>query len=186
MRIQSDHSCTSVTETRKSVASSQSDNGFAQALASAVEGNDEETSSGSKPEFSAATYRLFAAIATDRGDEAHASLFRARAADAREAGIPLHPAGVLSETGRWDYTEDAAAIPETGHFDTASGQGSATFIPYDATHDGDVANEPEDCDPAAAAAETATASANDAINRLRIAAADLSDSIRGASTTRES
>jgi hypothetical protein len=184
MRIQSDHSCTSATETRKRVVSSQTDNGFAQALASAVETNDDDGSSGSKPEFSAATYRLFAAIATERGDEAHASQFRARAADAREAGIPLHPAGVLSETGRWDYTEDAAAIPETGHFDTASGQGSATFIPYNATRAGGVEGEPEDCDPAAAAAETATASANDAINRLRIAAADLGDTIRGATTTR--
>jgi hypothetical protein len=182
MRISSDHSCTSATETRKRVASSsQSDNGFAQALASAVESNDEESpSSGSKPEFSAATYRLFAAVATERGDEAHASLFRARAADAREAGIPLHPAGVLSETGRWDYTAEAAAIPETGHFDTASGQGSATFIPYNTTRDTDTAGQPEDC-----AGETASASANDVLNRLRIATDDLGDTIRGTSTTRE-
>jgi hypothetical protein len=179
MRISSDHSCTAATETRKRVASSQSDNGFAQALASAVESSDEEGPRGSQPEFSAATYRLFAAVATERGDEKHASLFRARAADAREAGIPLHPAGVLSETGRWDYTDAAAAIPETGHFDTASGQGTATFIPYDTTRDRDVAGEPEDC-----AGETAAASANDVLDRLRIATADLGDTIRGTSTTR--
>jgi len=184
VRIQSDHSCSSATETRKRVASSQTDNGFAQALASAVESGDEETSSGSKPEFSAATYRLFAAIATERGDDAHAELFRARATEAREAGIPLHPAGLLSETGRWDYTEAAAAIPETGRFDTASGQGSATFIPYNTTGDDDVAETPEDCDPAAASIETAGAAANEALERLRIAGADLSDSIRGTRTAR--
>ena len=183
MRIQSDHSCSSTTEARKRVASSQTDNGFAQALASAVEGNDEEAS-GSKPELSAATYRLFAAIATERGDDAHANLFRARATEAREAGIPLHPAGLLSEPGRWDYTEAAAAIPETGHFDTASGQGSATFIPYNTTRDGEASEEPEDCAPAAASVETAGPGASDVIDRLRIATADLSDSIRGARTAR--
>lgn len=157
MRIGSDHSCSSASETRRRVASSQTDNGFASALASAVESGDEE-SSGPKPELSAATYRLFAAVATERGDTAHADLFRSRASDAREAGIPLHPSGVLSDTGRWDYTEAAAAIPETGHFDTATGQGVRTFIPYNTTRD---AEAPADCDPTseAAAAPTQVASA---------------------------
>ncbi len=183
MRIGSDHSCSSATETRKRVATSQTDNGFAQALASAVESGDEE-STGPKPELSAATYRLFAAAAIERGDETHANLFRARAADAREAGIPLHPTGLLSETGRWDYTEDAAAIPETGHFDTASGQGTATFIPYDTTRGAGETPEPDDCAPAAEGTEVAAAPVSDVVDRLRIQVADLGESLRGARTTR--
>lgn len=156
MRIGSDHSCSSATETRRRATSSPTDNGFASALASAVETTDEENT-GPAPELSAATYRLFAAVATDRGDTAHADLFRARASDAREAGLPLHPSGVLSETGRWDYTEGAAAIPETGHFDSATGQGEHSFIPYNTTRD----TAPADCDPTseAAAAPTQIASA---------------------------
>lgn len=183
MRIGSDHSCSPTTETRKRVASSQSDSGFAQALASAVESSDEE-STGPKPELSAATYRLFAAVAIERGDEAHASFFRARATDAREAGIPLHPAGVLSETGRWDYTEDAAAIPETGHFDTASGQGTARFIPYNTTRDTAAIPEPDDCAPGTEATEVASAPVSDVVDRLRIEVADLGESLRGARTER--
>ncbi|MCC6764835.1 MAG: hypothetical protein IT293_09250 [Deltaproteobacteria bacterium] len=157
MRIGSNHSCSSATETRRRVVSPQTDSGFAGALASAVESGDGESGGGTgrKPELSAATYRLFAAVAIERGDTVHADHFRARAADAREAGIPLHPSGVLSDTGRWDYTEDAAAIPETGHFDTATGQGVRTFIPYNTTRDRNAeapsgAEAPHDCPPAAA------------------------------------
>jgi hypothetical protein len=182
VRIGSDHSCSSPTETRRTVASSRSDNGFAEALASAAEttgttASDTEAS-GPAPELSAATYRLFAAVAIDRGDDAHAELFRARAADAREAGLPLHPAGVLSDTGRWDYTEEAAAIPETGHFDSASGQGERTFIPYNTGH----VPAPTGCDPAADAAAAATAGdATDApvVDRLhpRFARGEISASV---------
>ncbi|MCC6850341.1 MAG: hypothetical protein IT294_17770 [Deltaproteobacteria bacterium] len=173
MRIGFDHSCSSATETRRRVAAPQTGHGFAGALASAVEGGDDASSSGGrKPELSAATYRLFAAVAAERGDTAHAEHFRARAVDAREAGIPLHPSGVLSDTGRWDYTEAAAAIPETGHFDTATGQGMRTFIPYNTTRDRRIpgaAEAPADRAPAAATPATLASSG-----------------LRGARATRES
>lgn len=132
MRIGFDHSSSSATDTRRRVASSRSDAGFADALASAAEANDDEGTSANsrKPELSAATYRLFAAVALQRGDTAHADHFRARAADAREAGLPVHPSGVLAENGRWDYTPAAALIPETGRFDSRSGQGVLRFTSY--------------------------------------------------------
>jgi len=178
MRIQTDHSCAPVANNRSRVASSQTDNKFADALASAVETSDTESDTGGpQPELSAATYRLFAAIDLERGDTEHAALHLSRVADAREAGLPLHPTGVLSDVGRWDYTSAAAALPDTGRFDTASGQGEATFIPYDAT-----GTQPSgsNCDPAenAAATDTATESA---LARLRAAA---STSGYGADATR--
>ncbi len=168
MRISTDHSCSSATETRRRTASSQADAGFASALASAVESPD-DASDGRKPELSAATYRLFAAVATERGDTTHADLFRARAADAREAGLPLHPSGVLSDTGRWDYNDAAAAIPETGHFDSATGQGVRSFIPYNTTNQTD---EPADCDPTTEAAAAPTQVASSGIRGARALRAD--------------
>lgn len=159
MRIGTDHhACSFASDTRRSAASSRGDSGFADVLASAADASDQTASdsatSGADPELSAATYRLFAAVATDRGDTAHANLFSARAADAREAGLPLHPAGVLSDTGRWDYTPAAAAIPETGHFDTASGQGTASFIPYNTLE----TPASTGCDPATETAAATTGS----------------------------
>ena len=162
MRIQSEHSCAPATDGRSRIASSRSDNGFADTLASAVQSSDTGSDGGSPPpELSAATYRLFAAIDLERGDTEHAALHLGRVADAREAGLPLQPSGLVSNVGRWDYTQAAAALPETGRFDTASGQGQATFIPYDATG-GQRATS--GCDPT----ETAAA---DALDRLRQAAA---------------
>lgn len=177
MRIESDHSCSPTNNNRTRVASSQTDKGFADTLASAVGASDSETEiDGPPPEFSAATYRLFAAIDLERGDTEHAARHLSRVADAREAGLPLHPTGLLSEVGRWDYTEGAAALPETGRFDTATGQGEATFIPYNARREQPAAG---DCDPA----ETATAATNEAaVDRLRAAAA--APSIRNAGATR--
>jgi hypothetical protein len=167
MRIHADHGCTPIATNRTHVASSQTDNGFADALASAVESGDGETDSdGPAPELSAATYRLFAAIDLERGDTKHADLHLSRVADAREAGLPLHPTGLLSDVGRWDYTEAAAALPETGRFDTASGQGEATFIPYNATGK---ATSAGDCDPAETAA--VDAATETALDRLRAAVA---------------
>jgi hypothetical protein len=145
MRIGSEHSCSNVTGNRRSVASSRGDTGFADALASATEATDpadDAAASDRPPELSSATYRLFAAVATERGDDAGAAYFSSRAADAREAGIPLHPSGVLSDTGRWDYNEAAAAIPETGHFDTTNGQGASVFTPYHTPH----TDAPAGCD----------------------------------------
>jgi hypothetical protein len=127
MRIGADHSYSSTTNSRGRVASQQTNQGFAGTLASAAE------ASGSgihPPELSAATYRLFAAIDLERGDTKHAALHLSRVADAREAGLPIHPSGVLSELGRWDYTEAAAALPETGRFDSLSGQGVLRFTSY--------------------------------------------------------
>jgi hypothetical protein len=135
VRIGPDHPYPSASETRRRLAAPSATTGFADALTSAAETGAAASagSHGHEPELSAATYRLFAAVALERGDTAHADHFRARAADAREAGLPLHPSGVLAENGRWDYTSAAAAIPETGRFDTASGQGTAAFVPYDTT-----------------------------------------------------
>ena len=174
MRISTDHSCSSAPETRRRTAASQRDAGFASTLASAVESGEEETS-GRKPELSAATYRLFAAVATERGDTTHADLFRARAADAREAGLPLHPSGVLSDTGRWDYTTAAAAIPETGHFDTATGQGVQSFIPYDTTTD--KTEKPADCDPTSEAAAAPSRLATEDVRSARSARAERDASV---------
>lgn len=171
MRISSEHACSSATEARKSrVASSQTESKFADALASATESSATESSEsesesesvGHPPELSAATYRLFAAIAIDRGDTTHADLFRARATDAREAGIPLHPSGVLSDTGRWDYDERGAALPETGHFAPGSQQGHRTFIPYNTAED----TEASDCDPAATASVATAATSDVVIDRI--------------------
>lgn len=168
VRITNEHPCSPAANTKTRVSSQQTDNGFASTLASAVESSDGE-SDGPPPEFSAATYRLFAAIDLERGDTKHAALHLSRVADAREAGIPLHPSGVLSEIGRWDYTEAAAALPETGRFDTASGQGAHHFIPYNVTGDDEPAAE--DCAP------TATAAAADAT--VEVANATSVDRLRG-------
>jgi hypothetical protein len=168
VRIEPDHGCTPTTKAQKRAVAETADTGFAATLASAVEASDDSDASSRPPEFSAATYRLFAAIDLARGDTAHAELHLGRVEDAREAGIPLHPAGVLNEIGRWDYTEDAAALPQTGSFDTASGQGSNTFIPYDATQDTGGASE---CDPAESAA-AADAAAVDRLHAPRAASDD--------------
>lgn len=165
MRISNEHSCSPATNTKTRVASQQTDNGFAATLAS-VESSDSE-SDGPPPEFSAATYRLFAAIDLQRGDTEHAALHLRQVPNAREAGIPLHPSGVLSEIGRWDYTDAAAALPETGQFDTASGQGAHNFIPYNVAGDQPAA---EDCAPTeTAATDAATTAAADTttVDRLR-------------------
>jgi hypothetical protein len=117
----------SAAEPRRRSTSSATSNGFADVLTAATR---EGSGTGPEPELSSATYRLFAAIAAERGDAAHATHFRNRAAEAREAGLPLHPSGVLAENGRWDYTPAAAAIPETGRFDSRSGQGVLRFTSY--------------------------------------------------------
>lgn len=128
MRIGADHSYSSTTNSRGRVASQQTNPGFAGTLTSAVEAS--ESGIHHPPELSAATYRLFAAIDLERGDTKHAALYLSRVVDAREPGLPLHPSGVLSELGRWDYTEAAAALPETGRFDSRSGQGVLRFTSY--------------------------------------------------------
>jgi hypothetical protein len=173
VRVTNNHSCSSATETKKSVAQAHSSNGFAEALSSATASDDDGNTR--KPELSAATYRLFAAVATERGDTTHANLFRTRAAAAQEAGIPLHPSGVLSETGRWDYNEKAAKIPETGHFDTATGQGLRTFIPYNARNPA----KPEGCEPkTTTVAQADTATKPSALNADTVARISDSDPLR--------
>ncbi len=179
MRIVSDHSSSSATATQRLAASLQTDNGFADSLASAVETNDQTNRA--RPELSAATYRLFAAVAIERGDTAHADLFRARAAAAGEAGLPLRPSGVLSDNGRWDYNEAAAAIPETGTFPTGTGQGVSVFVPY--------TNAVASPNPTRSAPTTVATAPNDAAGadagaRLRGQVAGLSDAIRGSRTAR--
>jgi hypothetical protein len=162
VRITTDHSCSPTTNNRSRIASPQADQGFADTLASAVEASEGDGGNdGPAPELSAATYRLFAAINLERGDTEHAALHLSRVPDAREAGLPLHPTGLLSEIGRWDYTEAAAALPETGRFDSATGQGEATFIPYNAKR---VKPASDDCAPVETAATDAANAA--AIDRL--------------------
>ena len=181
MRIQSDHPSLSATNARGRVASQQTANGFADTLASAVEASDSETTT-HPPEFSAATYRLFAAIELARGDTAHAALHLSRVPDAREAGIPLHPSGVLSEIGRWDYTEAAAALPQTGRFDTATRQGEHTFIPYNT-----LAERPATGDRApteAATIDAAATTSDSTVDRLRGHFATLAASTRSAQAPR--
>ena len=181
MRIQSDHPCSSATNARGRVASQQIANGFADTLASAAAASDTETTT-HPPELSAATYRLFAAIELARGDTAHAALHLSRVPDAREAGIPLHPAGVLSEIGRWDYTEAAAALPQTGRFDTATGQGEHTFIPYNT-----LAERPATGNRApteAATTDAAATTSDSTVDRLRGHFATLAASARSAQAPR--
>lgn len=129
MRIASDHQASSTNTARSRTASRQSDSGFGNTLASALGATGDEKT-GPPPELSAATYRLFAAINLERGDTAHAARHLARVADAREAGLPVHPSGALAENGRWDYTAAAAALPETGIFESTSGQGKLRFTAY--------------------------------------------------------
>jgi hypothetical protein len=162
VRVTSDHPCSSPTNTRSRVASHQTDGAFADTLASAVEASESDAPA-HPPELSAATYRLFAAIDLERGDTKHAALHLSRVPDAREAGVPLQPTGLLSDVGRWDYTEAAAALPETGRFDTASGQGERTFIPYNART---VPAPADDCAPSETAAAPTTPT-DEAVDRLR-------------------
>lgn len=129
MRIGTDHARSSMPTTESRVGSTRSDSGFADALTTAV-ASPATSSGGSPPELSAATYRLMASVFLERGDTAAAARYLAKVPDAREAGLPAVPSGVLAENGRWDYTAAAAALPETGVFDTASGQGARTFEPY--------------------------------------------------------
>ncbi len=178
MRIGCDRSVGSTNASERRVVAQQRDAGFADTLASAVDAADTETDA-RPPEFSAATYRLFAAIDLERGDTKHAELHLSRVPDAREAGIPLEPAGLLSDVGRWDYTEAAAALPQTGRFDTATGQGVRAFIPYDARPD---APTPSDC--AGEPTTTQTASDGDLVERLRGAVTDLENAARGGRVTR--
>ena len=132
MRIGCDHSTSPTTQSTRgrTNATAATSEQFADTLASAVEATTNDVDVSRPPELSAATYRLFAAIDLERGDTEHAQGFLDRVPYAREAGIPLHRTGALSETGRWDYTPAAAALPETGIFDTASGQGAPDFFPY--------------------------------------------------------
>ncbi len=129
MRIGTDHARSSTPPTHSRVASSRSDTGFADTLTTAVE-SGATAGRGSPPELSAATYRLFASVFLERGDTEAAARYLAKVPDAREAGLPVVPSGVLAENGRWDYTPAAAALSETGVFDTGTGQGARTFEPY--------------------------------------------------------
>lgn len=164
MRIGSDHACSPTSAARTRAASSRSDAGFADALATVQSGHT--ASGGSPPELSAATYRLFAAVALERGDTNAAARYLAKVPDAREAGLPVVPSGVLAENGRWDYTTAAAALPETGVFDTASGQGARSFAPYAMPQSTPSA---DDCAPTetAAADRRPAASPSDLAERLR-------------------
>jgi hypothetical protein len=94
----------------------------------------------------------------ERGDGEAAARYLAKVPDAREPGLPVVPSGVLAENGRWDYTSAAAALPETGVFDTASGQGARAFDPY---------VMPQSTPPAERAATRAPATPADLAERLR-------------------
>lgn len=186
MRIAADHSSSSTLNARGRVASQQTDKGFADTLTSAVEASASETDT-HPPEFSAATYRLFAAIDLEQGDTKNAARHLSRVADAREPGLPLHPSGVLSELGRWDYTEAAAALPETGRFDSATGQGEPTFIPYNdwvekPKTDGSAPTETAAVD--SITADAPTPASDDSVDRLRGRLAALGESPRGERATR--
>jgi hypothetical protein len=129
MRIGTDHAGSPTQTTRNRISSARAESGFADTLATAVE-SDATSGTGSPPELSAATYRLFASVFLERGDTERAAAYLAKVPDAREAGLPVVPSGVLAENGRWDYTTGAAALTETGIFDSANGQGARTFEPY--------------------------------------------------------
>ena len=150
MRIGTDHARPSTPAAQSRVASTRSDTGFADALTTAV-ASPATSSGGSPPELSAATYRLFASVFMERGDTEAAARYLAKVPDAREAGLPVVPSGVLAENGRWDYNSAAAALPETGIFDTASGQGTRTFDPYVMPQS---TAESHDCPPTETAAGT--------------------------------
>lgn len=157
MRIGSDHATSPTAANRSRTTSSRSDNRFADTLNTAV-ASEATSSGGSPPELSAATYRLFASVFMDRGDSEAAARYLAKVPDAREPGLPVVPSGVLAENGRWDYTSGAAALPETGIFDTASGQGERTFDPY---------VMPQSTPPAETAAPRTPATPSDLAERLR-------------------
>jgi len=187
VRIGSDHSYLSTINARGHVSSPQTNQGFADTLASAV-GSSASGTDGPPPELSAATYRMFAAISIERGNTEQAAIHLSRVADAREPGLPLRPSGVLSESGRWDYNEAAAALPETGRFDSGTGQGNLTFIPYNTwggkpTIDGSAPTR-----SAAIAAPTADApaptTADQTVDRLRGNLASLGESTRSARSPR--
>jgi hypothetical protein len=129
MRIGSDHATSPTAASRSRTTSSRSGGGFADTLNTAV-ASKATSSGGSPPELSASTYRLFASVFMERGDSEAAARYLAKVPDAREAGLPVVPTGVLAENGRWDYNSAAAALPETGVFDSATGQGARTFDPY--------------------------------------------------------
>jgi hypothetical protein len=183
MRIGCDPSVSSTATPRHRVASPSSDNAFADTLASAVESADSRNDA-PEPELSAATYRLFAAIDLERGDTKHAELHLSRVPDAREAGLPRVPTGLLSDVGRWDYTEAAAALPETGKFDTATGQGVRTFVPYNARPDAAVPTECAAENTTARASDTAATSSDDLVARRRGSVAGLAAVTRGDGSTR--
>lgn len=173
MRIGSDHATSPTTTNRSRTASARSDSGFADTLNTAV-ASKATSNGGSPPELSAATYRLFASVFMERGDEEAAARYLAKVPDAREAGLPVVPSGVLAENGRWDYTSAAAALPETGIFDSATGQGTRTFDPYVMPQS---TPEPDDRSPT----ETAAGS-----TRTPATPADLAERLRyrgGAATT---
>ena len=178
MRIGCDHSVSSTSPSDRRSVAQQREAGFADTLASAVDAAGTETNA-RPPELSAATYRLFAAIDLERGDTKHAELHLSRVPDAREAGIPLEPAGLLSDVGRWDYTEAAAALPQTGKFDTATGQGVRSFIPYNARPDA-----PASSGCTGEPTTTTAVSDGDLVDRLRGAVADLENGTRGGRDTR--
>lgn len=150
MRIGSDHTTSPTAANRGRTTSSRSDSGFADTLNTAV-ASEATSSGGSPPELSAATYRLFASVFMERGDGEAAARYLAKVPDAREAGLPVVPSGVLAENGRWDYNSAAAALPETGIFDSASGQGARTFDPYVMPQS---TPEPDECPPTETAAGT--------------------------------
>lgn len=173
MRIGSDHATSGTAANRSRTTSARSDNGFADTLNTAV-ASEATSSGGSPPELSAATYRLFASVFMERGDAEAAARYLAKVPDAREAGLPVVPSGVLAENGRWDYNSAAAALPETGVFDSASGQGARTFEPYVMPQS---TPEPDECPPTETTGGTTRTPATDA---------DLADRLRyrgGAATT---
>lgn len=173
MRIGCDHSTSPTTQNTRSRANATTaaSEAFADTLASAVDATASEVDESRPPELSAATYRLFAAIDLERGDTEHAQGFLDRVPYSREAGLPLHRAGALSETGRWDYTPAAAALPETGIFDTASGQGLPDFLPYNTGETPSAG----DCAGEVASTDAATEATGRTGNGRRIAEPDLAE-----------
>lgn len=165
MRIGTDHTRPSTPAAQSRVASSRSDTGFADSLTTAV-ASEASSSGGSPPELSAATYRLMASVFMERGDGEAAARYLAKVPDAREAGLPAVPSGVLAENGRWDYNSAAAALPETGIFDSASGQGARSFDPYVMPQ---TTPAPDECPPTETAAGTTRtpATPSDLADRLR-------------------
>lgn len=86
------------------------------------------------PEFSAATYRLFALDAFKKGKFDRECFYLQQAVNAVEPGLPYQKSGSLSQDCRWDYNAEVAATYASPVFNgiwcPGKGPGFQTCKPY--------------------------------------------------------